>query len=219
MVALTLVPMLVVWYPAPLFEAGGGSRMGLFLAGLAALAGPPATLAIRGRRLLVVLQLAVLATGLLMMYLARPVYLVFALDRFDLVSSIELSARDLAEARVEAFRRRPLDGPKYAAAVLPRDEGARQRLVDSALEGKDLQRFPQYYVPYETEAANALKRSKPLEFAYARDPAAFDRFLQASGRASGSVRILPLRARKRDGVVLLDGASGMPLGILLVDPW
>ncbi len=212
--------MLLVWYPEPLFEAGGGSRMGLFLAGLAALAGPYAAYLVPARtRLLTGVQVAVFAAGLLMIYLSRPVYLVFVLDRFDLVSSVELSARDLAEAKAEVFRRRPLDGPRYAAALLPPDEGARQRLVDSALDGKDLQRFPQYYVPYEGEAANALKRSKPLSAVYARDPAAFDRFLLASGRLPDSVRVLPLRARKRDGVVLLDSGNGMPLGVVLVDPW
>ncbi len=194
--------------------------MGLFLAGLAALAGPPAAFALSARRsLLVGIQVAAFAAGLLMLYVSRPVYLVFVLDRFDLVSSAELSARDLADAKVEAYRRRPIDGPRYAAALLPADEGARQRLVDSALEGKDLQRFPQYYVPYEGEAGNALKRSKPLSAVYALDPAEFDRFLLASGHMADSVRILPLRARKRDGVVLLDSGNGMPLGVVLVDPW
>ena len=31
--------------------------------------------------------------------------------------------------------------------------------------------------------------------------------------------ILPLRARSKDGVVLLDAVSGMPLKILLLNPW
>ncbi|MBS0336766.1 MAG: hypothetical protein JSS40_08160, partial [Proteobacteria bacterium] len=104
-------------------------------------------------------------------------------------------------------------------AVLPLDERERQRLIDSALEGKDLQRFPKYYVPYPREAANALRRAKPLAAVYGRDPGTFDRFLQTAGRPPESVRVLPLRARKRDGVVLLDAASGMPLGVLLVEPW
>jgi hypothetical protein len=212
--------MLVSWYPSPLFEAGGGSRPGIFLAVASALLGPVAGYFLTRRRAWVWgAQLAVLLAGLLMVYLERPVYLVFTLDRFDLVAAIDLSARDLAEAGTEEFRRRPLDGPKYVAAVLPRDERARQYLIDSALAGKDLQRFPQYYVPYPGEAGSALKRAKPLASVYFRDPVAFDRFMLATGRGADSLRVLPLRAKKRDGVVLLDAASGMPLAVLLVEPW
>ena len=43
--------------------------------------------------------------------------------------------------------------------------------------------------------------------------------LSASGRPEGSVKFLPLRARKKDGIVLLDAISGNPLAVLLIDPW
>ena len=171
------------------------------------------------RRWWVGIQVAALGGGFLMVFISRPAYLVFTVDRFDLVAAIDLSARDLSEAKSDAFRRRPMDGPRFAAALLPSNTRERDRLLDSSLEGKDLQRLPQYFVPYESEARNALKRAKPLSAVYARDPAAFDRFLQSTGRAQESVRVLPLRAKKRDGVVLLDNSSGLPLAVLLVDPW
>jgi hypothetical protein len=220
LVALALTPMLLNWYPQPLFEAGGGSRAGVLTAVASAVFGPLAGYAFKRRiRWVVAVQSAMLVGGLFAVFLARPVYLVFAIDRFDLVPALDISARDLAEARGDEFRRRPIDGPHYVAAVLPQDERERQRLIDSALAGKDLQRFPKYYVPYHQEAANALKRAKPLATVYRRDPEAFDRFLQAAGRTHESVRVLPLRAKKRDGVVLLDAVSGAPLGVLLVEPW
>lgn len=220
LVALALTPMLLAWYPQPLFEAGGGSRIGIFMVVASAVLGPLAGYAFNRRiRWAVAVQFAVFAGGLFAIFLARPVYLVFAIDRFDLVPALDISARDLAEVKGDEFRRRPIDGPHYVAAVLPQDERERQRLIDSALEGKDLQRFPKYYAPYQQEAGNALKRAKTLAAVYPRDPGAFDRFLQAAGRAPESVRVLPLRAKKRDGVVLLDAVSGAPLGVLLVEPW
>lgn len=217
---MTLTSALLLWYPQPLFEAGGGSRFGVFLVAASALLGPVACFIPalpRGWRFGI--QLALLGCGLFMVFVLRPVYLVFTLDRFDLVAAIDLSARDLAEAKSDAFRRRPLDGPRFVAAVLPTSARERDRLFDSSLAGKDLQRLPQYFVPYESEARNALKRAKPLAYFHARDPGAFDRFLETTGRVQESVRVLPLRAKKRDGVVLLDAVSGAPLAVLLVEPW
>lgn len=186
----------------------------------AVIAGPFAArlLALRMRWVIGIQALA-LAGGLFAIFLARPAYLVFTLDRFDLVSANEISARDLADTRDERFRRRPLDGPRYAAALLPQDERERQRLLESALEGKDLQRFPQYYVPYPGEAAAALRRAKPLAAVRAKAPEAFERELSRLGRSPDSLRVLPLRAKKKDGVVLLDSVTGAPVGIVLAEPW
>ncbi|MBS0336767.1 MAG: hypothetical protein JSS40_08165, partial [Proteobacteria bacterium] len=96
LVALALTPMLLIWYPQPLFEAGGGSRGGIFAAVASAVCGPLAGYAFSRRlRWVVAVQLAVLAGGLFAVFLARPVYLVFTVDRFDLVRALDISARDL----------------------------------------------------------------------------------------------------------------------------
>ncbi len=212
--------MLLVWYPQPLFEAGGGSRIGIFLVAASAVLGPAAGYRFKGRMAWVAaVQFAVFGGGLFAAFLARPAYLVFTIDRFDLVAALDISARDLTAVTRDEFRRRPVDGPQFVAALLPDDPRERQRIIDSSLEGKDLQRFPQYYVPYQPEARAALNRAKPLAAVYDRDPAAFDRFLHSSGRTRESVRVLPLRAKKRDGVVLLDAVSGVPVTVLLVEPW
>ncbi len=192
----------------------------MFATVAAAIAGPfAARVFSRQVKWAIVVQALAMAGGLFAVFLARPAYLVFTLDRFDLVPANEISARDLADTRDERFRRRPLDGPAYVAAVLPRDERERQRILESSFEGKDLQRFPQYYVAYLGEAAAALKRAKPLAAVHAKAPEAIERELARLGRLPDSVRVLPLRAKKKDGLVLLDASSGVPLSILLVDPW
>jgi hypothetical protein len=165
-------------------------------------------------------QLFVLAGCALALYVQRPVYLVFTVDRFDLVIARDIDPRDLARASQPEFQRRPLGAPRYVAALPPTDPVEVQRILLSALEGgKDLQAYPQHYVPYAQAAKIALARAKPLSAARAKDPAAVDGYLAASGRTEGSVRFLPLRARKKDGMVLLDAVSGLPLEILPVDPW
>lgn len=216
--AAVLVPMLMVWYPQPLFDAAGTGRLPVFVALLATALGP---FVFRSRRRLIAgVQVVVLAGSALALYVQRPVYLVFTVDRFELVLAKDIHPADLAKASREEFRRRPLGEPQYVAALAPSDPAEVQRILAFALDGgKDLQAYPQHYVPYAQEAKNALKRARPLDAAFAKDPAAVEGYLTSAGRSQASVRFLPLRARKRDGVVLLDAASGLPLRVLLVDPW
>ncbi len=216
--AALLVPMLMVWYPQPLFDAAGTGRLPVFVAFLATALAP---FVFRSRRRLgAAIQLAVLAGCGLALYVQRPVYLVFTVDRFDLVLARDIHPTDLAKASREDFKRRPLGAPQYVAALPPSDPAEVQCILAAALDGgKDLQAYPQYYVPYAQEAKNALRRAKPLDAVFARDPATMESYLAATGRAKESIKFLPLRARKRDGVVLLDSKSGLPLEVLLVDPW
>ena len=227
--AAVLAPMLAVWYPRPLFEAAGSGRLPVFLALVAIGAGPlvahliarAAAPGAKSRRIRIALAQFVAIAGCgLALYVQRPVYLVFTADRFDLVLARDIDPRDLAKAQRPEFRRRPLGPAQYVAALQPADAAEGQRILADALEGgKDLQAYPQHYVPYAGEAKNALKRAKPLGLIRAKAPAAVDAYLAASGRAEASVGYLPLRARRRDGIVLLDAASGLPLEILLIDPW
>ena len=99
-----LVFMLTVWYPRPLFEAAGGDRLIFILMAVDVTLGPLITLIIfkAGKRglkfdlaVIASLQLAALVYGMHTVYLARPVYLVFTKDRFDLVSAADLDDRDL----------------------------------------------------------------------------------------------------------------------------
>jgi hypothetical protein len=225
--AAVLVFMLLVWYPRPLFEAAGGDRLIFILVVVDVTLGPLITLIIfkagkKGLKLdlavIATLQVAALAYGMHAVYLARPVYLVFTKDRFELVSAADLEPDDLKKARPE-FAQLPLGRPRYIAAVSPADPDARQKLLMASLQGKDLQMHPQYYVPYEQEVANALARAQPVELILKRDPEAVQPHLASTGRPRESVKFLPLRGRQADGAVLLDAKTGAPLDIVLVDPW
>jgi hypothetical protein len=87
------------------------------------------------------------------------------------------------------------------------------------LQGKDLQLHSQYYVPYEQEVPNVLKRAQPLDVLVKRDSEAVRAHLESAGRTEDSVKFLPLRGKLTDGAVLLDASTGAPLDIVLVDPW
>ncbi|HEY1291282.1 MAG TPA: TfpX/TfpZ family type IV pilin accessory protein [Burkholderiales bacterium] len=220
--------MLSIWYPGPLFEAAGGDRLIFILVAVDVTLGPLITLVIfkAGKpglkfdlAFIAAVQLAALAYGMHTVYLARPVYLVFTKDRFDLVSAKDLDPQDLQKAARPEFERLPLGRPRYIAAVSPTDFEARQKLLMESLQGKDLQMHPQYYVPYEQEIPAALARAQPVAVLIKRYPGTIEQHLRSAGRSQESVKFLPLRGKETDGAVLLDARTGAPLDIVLVDPW
>jgi hypothetical protein len=226
--AALLVLMLTVWYPWPLFEAAGGNRLALLTVAVNVVLGPLLTLIVfrsgkKGMKFdlafIATVQLAALAYGVYAVFVARPAYLVFTIDRFNLVPAVALDPADLAKVKDKRFKSPPVGGPQYVAAVFPPDPAERMKILITALAGKDLNLYPQYYVPYKQEARDALKRAKPLGVLLKRYPTAIGNYLKSSGRPEQSVKYLPLRARSRNGVVLLDSVSGMPLKILLLNPW
>jgi hypothetical protein len=226
-VGAVLAFMVTVWYRWPLFELTGGAGITLILAGVDVTLGPLLTAIVfeSGKKglkfdltFIAVVQAAALVYGVHVVYLARPVYILFAVDRFNLVSAKDLDPADVAKATLPEFTRLPLGRPSYIAAVLPSDPKERTELLFSGLVGKDVELFPKYYVPYEQQAQNALKRAKDLGILLQRNAGPVRHFLDAAGRSPESVKFLPLRARV-DASVLIDAVSGMPLEILQVDPW
>lgn len=223
-----LVLMLTVWFPWPLFEAAGGSRLIFILAAVDVTLGPLITLIIfkAGKKglkfdlaFIAVVQLAALAYGIHAVFLARPVYMVFTVDRFELVNARDIDPKDLAEVKQDQFRQLPWGRPRFIGVVRPTDEDTWLKITESAMAGKDLQLYPQYYVPYAEQAKDALAKAKTIDVLRERDATAIDEFLAGSGRRADSLRFLPLRASTRDVAVLLDATSGEPVRMLLIDPW
>jgi hypothetical protein len=225
--------MLLVWYPRPYFTAMGGNDLVLILLGVDVVLGPLVTLIVfnpgKGLRLLRMdlaiigmLQAAALAYGVHIIAEVRPVYMVFTVDRFDLVAANDLKDAELARVTDPEFRGVPWGRPRITAVRSPTDPKEQMRIIQSALEGADLQTFPQYYVRYEVLAPEALKRSKPLPVLRRRHPesrAYIDEKLVELGRKDENTRYLPLKARTHDYCVLLDAKTGEVVGYLELIPW
>ncbi|MBL0165373.1 MAG: hypothetical protein IPP82_17465 [Xanthomonadales bacterium] len=87
---------------------------------------------------------------------ARPVFIVAAVDRFEVVSANTLDAAELAKGSEPEFRQLSWSGPRLVAAKLPVDADKRSDLLFSSLAGKDIQAFPEFYVAYAEEAPTGL---------------------------------------------------------------
>jgi hypothetical protein len=219
--------MLALWYPRPLFEAAGGNDLLFIIASVDVTIGPLLTLLVfkSGKPglkfdlgVIGVAQALALAYGINVVSLARPAFVVFVKDRFELVTAVELDPAELAAAKFPEFRSVPLGGPLLAAADMPEDPAERQQLIRLAMSGFDLQNFPRYFVPYERRAKEVLAAAVSVAKLRADEPAsakAVDDYLASSGTREDAVRCLLLRTRFAWVVVLVDPQTAQPVKMLL----
>lgn len=220
-----------VWYPSPYFVVAGGSTLMLLIMGVDVVVGPFLTLAVfkSGKKglkfdlaVITALQITAFCYGLSVIALARPIYIVMAIVRFVPVYANELSNADLATARVSAFSRPSWTGPVLVGAQMPTDINEKNDLMFAAAAGKDIDKFPRYYVPYAQVADAALARAKSLGELAARSPqnrAMIDAFVKTHGLQTDDLVYLPLRGRTSEFSMVLSRVTKQPVGALSIDPW
>jgi len=225
--------MLLLWYAPPFFSALGGKQVLLILLGVDVTLGPLFTLIIfnplKSRKALTfdlsviaILQTAALLYGLSVVFEARPVFVVFSKNSFDLVTANMISNEDIAKVKNPAYRSLPISGPVYAYSEMPADVKERNDLVFSAMSGKDLPQFPQYYLPYDEYRGVAAVAAQPIAVLKKLNPgqtAAIDDAVRATGRAETEIGFVPLRAKLQDQAVLVGKSDGKVLSLLEMNPW
>ncbi|MEO8343589.1 MAG: TfpX/TfpZ family type IV pilin accessory protein [Gallionella sp.] len=228
-----LALMLLVWYPYPLFAAVGGQQVLLILLGVDVSLGPLITLIIfntkKSRKALTfdlsfiaLLQITALSYGMSVVFHARPAFVVFSKNSFDLVTANTLSDEDIARAKYPEFRALPITGPIYVYSEMPTDLKESNEVVLNTFSGKDLPQLPQYYMPYAEHGAAAGQAAKPIAVLKKLNPdniTEIDDALLKIGRAETEVGYLPLRAKYQDQAVLVGKNDGRILKILRMKPW
>jgi hypothetical protein len=225
-----LAGMMLLVYPPPFFKAARGHEMLMILLAVDVVVGPLCTWVIfksgkRGLRfdLAVIgcLQAAALAYGLHIMYAARPVYVAFTYDRFDLVTAAEVDSTALGTAEVAEFRQLPRVGVKAIGIRRPRPDEQFQS-VAAALSGADVQTQPKYHVPYAAVTQQVIARSEPVSKLAAHNrgnEAAVRRAVERTGLPEESLRFLPLRAPSFDLTVFVHAGTGAIADIADLRPW
>ncbi len=230
---VALATMLTVWYPTPLFDAMGAEGLVFIMVGVDVLLGPLVTWIVfspgKPLRLLRLdlaiigtLQLAALAYGIHVIFLARPVYELFVRDRFEVTTASEVSDAELAKVTRPEFKTLPLLRPRLAAAVVPKDPQEQLRIMMSAAAGADLKTYPQHFVPYESQLEVVREKLLPIAELRKHHPEAIadiDAAVRDTGLPEAKLGFLPLRARREDMALLLDRDSARIVGYAKVDPW
>lgn len=219
------------WYPPGLMSVAKADKLLLILTGVDVTLGPLLTLIVyrQGKKslkfdltVIALMQVAALAFGLNTMWQSRPVYLVAATDRFQLVFANEIAAEDLKRA-APGYERLPLVGIRTIAARLPQEAKRRERALLSSLSGKDIYLFPENYVNYGTAARGLAQRGVPVTrlrpMLSAEDGEALDAAIRRAGSARETLVAVPIDSARGSATMLLEAGTGVVKAPAAVDLW
>lgn len=231
---LAALLVLGVWYPAPYREISGGLVLLGMMLGVDVVCGPLLTLLLlhpsKSRRALAVdltlialLQLGALAYGLYTLSLARPMALIFEVDRFRVVSYADIEESDLANAPdwVRPWR---FESPRILATRKARTGAEKLDSVDASLQGVEPSQRPGWWQDYALSAELAKERSLPLAALQQLNPAKVHSIQTAASQAAqapqpsetnspNALRWLPVVSRQTmDWAALIDPSTGRVRG-------
>lgn len=225
---LAAVLVFFVWYPGMFRLMAGGQNLFLLVCFVDVVIGPVLTFAVfdtaKGTRhlrrdlaVIGLLQAAALAYGMHTVYVARPVAMVFEVDRFRLVTANAVAVEELPKALPE-FRELPLAGPQVIGARRPEAGAERNDAMIMGVNGVDVGQRPIFWQPYAMAQSRAVERSRPIAALlehYPGQAADLKQRLVAFEADEATARFLPVLARG-DWIAVID-KSGAVLGYLPLD--
>jgi len=223
--------MITFWYPPALIEMAKADRLLMLIAGIDLITGPLLTLIIFKANkpklkfdmfVLGVIQVICLGYGLSVAWNSRPVFIVAAKDRFELVFANEITSARLSAAKEERFRHFSFARPVLVGTIMPVSMKEQEAILMSALSQQgDIQTMPRYFVDYSKVSKALLDYSKPIvgnEELSAGDIKLLNEAAISSGRSIDSLRYLGLSSSRGFAVMLVDGKTGKPVGPVNIDP-
>lgn len=227
--ALAAALVFGLWFPYPYREMAGGFELFFLVFIVDICCGPLLTFVvfnntkpykelIRDLSLIGIIQLAALVYGVYAVSVARPVYLVFEVDRFRVVSVADIELSDLKNAPVD-LRQLSFTGPKLISARVPKPGDADfVRVVELGMQGIEVSFQPKYWMLYSTAQGEILKRTKPISYLKQKNPDKVEAILtevEKTGLAESSLGYLPLQGRTPiDWVVLVDQSNANVVGFV-----
>ncbi|MEZ5605876.1 MAG: hypothetical protein R3E52_01780 [Burkholderiaceae bacterium] len=212
-----------LWYPAPYRQLLQVDQIYLLVLAVDVVCGPLLTLILaspkKSRRerwldfsLVGAIQLAALAYGMHSVWVARPVALVFEVDRLVVVTANEVN-RDALPKAPSHLRQLPWSGVLKASTRKAANNSEFMRSIDLGLAGISKAIQPDWWQPWADSLPAMRQRAKPLAELMARKPQAAPVLQDAArdaGHAAAELSYLPLVSSKTlDWVALLDAQMNM----------
>lgn len=219
---LTAVLVFYFWYPYPFRYFSGGSDLFLLLVCVDIVCGPILTLIIFNKLksplelavdigIIGFIQCVALGYGVYAVAQARPLFLVMEIDRFKVVTAVDLQ-EPVANAELKKLPLwlvpKILSGPKIVAIRNPVDEAERLKvMVESVQGGRDYSLRPEFYTEYNEDfALKAMVRAKPIGNFLEKYPGQRLKATAISEKSSLSLDVMkyiPVVARQ-DWIAVLD---------------
>lgn len=216
------------WYPSPFDEiAGVGKIFAILLT--ANIFGPILTAIVCSPKksrfemlsdfgIVIAVQLTAFFFGLNVLANARPVALVYEVDRFRLVARPDIYDKELpiAPAWADAWS---FSSVRLMGIRLSQSKSELLESLDLSMNGVQTSQRPSRWEPYELNISQAKSNSKEVSLLYKKNPS--DKKVKTAlaeiGLSEHQVRWLPVSFDKSsDWIVLLDATSFLPVSYLKV---
>lgn len=222
--------VLCVWYPYPYREISGGRELFLLLVAVDIVLGPLLTLIVFNPRkswkelsldlaVVAVFQVSALGYGLWSVASARPVHLVFEIDRFRVVHALDIPD-ELLKYVPNGIDALPWTGPTILSVRKFKNMQESSEMTLAALQGLSLAFRPELWQSYRLGLNDVKRAAKPLPLLQRRFPQYEDvliRAVRVSGSTPEKLAALPLVARGTFWTALIDLDTGNIVVALPID--
>ena len=226
LIALLVIGLVFfVWYPSPLTSAVGVTQIFLMMLAIDVIVGPVLGLLVykEGKKslkfdltVIIFLQLTALCYGIYSIEQGRPAWLVYNVDRFELVRKNEIIQDNIAKA-LPQYQQPSWLKPQFVATEFAKD--ANQRSDDmfaEVLGGISIAQRPERYVELNKAKKQMQQRAQKLELLQQyNNKADVEKILAKYPQATA---FLPMKASAVDMIVLIDQNANV-VKIVDLRPW
>lgn len=213
------------WYPGPLAKATNVTYIFLMLLAIDIILGPILGFVVYNEKkktlkfdlaVIFLLQLSALAYGVYSISQARPVWIVYNVDRFELVRKNELIEDNIQQAQLQ-FQQPSWFKPEYAATEFAKNTQQRNDDMFAEIMGRiSIAQRPERYVDFAQAKEQIQKRAQNLDLLNQyNDKTDVEKILSKYPQATA---FLPMKASVIDMTVLID-SQGDVVKIVDLRPW
>lgn len=214
-----------VWYPSPLAQAVGVTHIFLMLLAIDVIIGPVLGLLVykEGKKslkfdltVIIFLQLTALCYGIYSIEQGRPAWLVYNVDRFELVRKNEIVDQNINQAKPQ-FQQLSWLKPQFVATEFAKNTQQRSDdMFAEVLGGISLAQRPERYVELSKAKKQMQQRAQKLELLQQyNNKTDVKKILTKYPQATA---FLPLKASAVDMTVLIDQKANV-VKIVDLRPW
>lgn len=225
-VCLVVAVVLCLWYPAPLYKAAGVTQIFLMLLVIDIVLGPLLVLLVYKKEkktlkfdigVIIIIQILALTYGIFNIEKGRPVWLVYSIDRFELIRKNELIQENLKEAQLQ-FQKTSWLKPQFVAVEFSKDKKQRENdMFAEVFSGISIAQKPERYVDFSYARPQIQQRALPFkELESYNSKAEVQKTLAKYPNANAW---LPLKANAIDMVVLINKDTTEIIKIVDLRPW
>ena len=226
LIALLVVGLVFfIWYPSPLATAVGVAQIFLMMLVIDVIVGPILGLLVykEGKKslkfdlsIIIAIQIVALCYGVYSIAQGRPVWIVFNVDRFELVRKNEIVDQNINQAKPQ-FQQPSWLKPQFVATEFSKNiEQRNDDMFAEVLGGISIAQRPERYVDFIQAKEQIQQREQKLDLLqqYNNKPDV-EKILAKYPQATA---FLPLKASAVDMTVLVDQKSNV-IKIVDLRPW